>query len=119
MILSDIPDIETLVVEDLGKTLIIIDDFDMTKLGTHQKRNLSMLFRCISSHHYYYYEYLFCLVNMLRCELNRIEVHLKYRTLRKRTNIANDWWLGSKNALPLKKWRVGYGLRMLKSAASS
>ena len=51
LILTDIPDIETLVSEELGKTLIIIDDFDLTKLDNHQKRNLSMLFRYISSHH--------------------------------------------------------------------
>ena len=49
--LFDIPDVESLVVEELGKTLIIIDDFDLTKLDTIQKRNLSMLFRYISSHH--------------------------------------------------------------------
>ena len=49
--LFDIPDIESLVSEELGKTLIIIDDYDLTKLDNHQKRNLSMLFRYISSHH--------------------------------------------------------------------
>ena len=49
--LFDIPDIESIVSEDNGKTLIIIDDFDMSKLDTNQKRNLSMLFRYISSHH--------------------------------------------------------------------
>jgi len=51
LILTDIPDIESLVSEELGKTLIIIDDFDLTKLDVHQKRNMSMLFRYISSHH--------------------------------------------------------------------
>ncbi len=51
LILSEIPNIETLVVEELGKTLIILDDFDLTKLDNNQKRNLSMLFRYISSHH--------------------------------------------------------------------
>ena len=49
--LFDIPEIESIVSEDNGKTLIIIDDFDMSKLDTNQKRNLSMLFRYISSHH--------------------------------------------------------------------
>ena len=43
LILTDIPDIESLVSEELGKTLIIIDDFDLTKLDTHQKRNLSIV----------------------------------------------------------------------------
>ena len=51
LILTDIPDIETLVSDELGKTLIIIDDFDLSKLDNHQKQNLSMLFRYISSHH--------------------------------------------------------------------
>ena len=49
--LFDIPEIESIVSEDNGKTLIIIDDFDMSKLDNHQKRNLGMLFRYVSSHH--------------------------------------------------------------------
>ena len=49
--LFDIPEIETIVSEDNGKTLIIIDDWDMSKLDNHQKRNLGMLFRYVSSHH--------------------------------------------------------------------
>ena len=49
--LFDIPEIESIVSEDNGKTLIIIDDFDISKLDNHQKRNLSMLFRYVSSHH--------------------------------------------------------------------
>ena len=51
IILFDIPEIESIVSEDNGKTLIIIDDFDMSKLDNHQKRNLGMLFRYVSSHH--------------------------------------------------------------------
>jgi hypothetical protein len=40
--LFDIPEIETIVSEDNGKTLIIIDDWDRSKLDNHQKRNLGM-----------------------------------------------------------------------------
>ena len=50
-ILSDIPDPETLVDRKNGKTLLIIDDFDLTKLTKQQDQNFSQLFRYISSHH--------------------------------------------------------------------
>ena len=50
--LSDIPDdIECIIDELNGKTLLIIDDFEMSKMSNLQKTNLSMLFRYISSHH--------------------------------------------------------------------
>lgn len=51
IILNDIPDIEGLVNDKLGKTLIIIDDLDLSKLSKIQQRNISLLFRYISSHH--------------------------------------------------------------------
>lgn len=51
LILYDIPNPDTVVDEDNGKTLIIIDDFDLTKLNRTQQQNFSMLFRYISSHH--------------------------------------------------------------------
>ena len=50
-ILNDIPDPETLVAPENGKCLIIIDDFDLTKLNKLQEKHFSMLFRYISSHH--------------------------------------------------------------------
>jgi hypothetical protein len=51
--LSDhIPDdIECIVDQDNGKTLLIIDDYDMTKLYTVQTQNLSMLFKYVSRHY--------------------------------------------------------------------
>ena len=51
IILNDIPNIENIVDEKLGKTLIIIDDLDLTKVSKIQQRNISLLFRYISSHH--------------------------------------------------------------------
>lgn len=51
MILYDIPNPESIVDEENGKTLIIIDDFDLSKLNRTQSQNFSMLFRYISSHH--------------------------------------------------------------------
>jgi len=51
LILSDIPDAESLVESaEHKKTLIIIDDFDLTALNKIQQKNLSLLFRYISSH---------------------------------------------------------------------
>lgn len=51
MILHDIPDPSKMVDESNGKTLIIIDDYDLSKLNRTQSQNFSMLFRYISSHH--------------------------------------------------------------------
>jgi hypothetical protein len=50
MILNEIPEPEDLTTNDV-KTLIIIDDFEMTKLSKDSLRNLSSLFRFVSSHH--------------------------------------------------------------------
>lgn len=50
MMLSDIPEPADLVDND-KKTLIIIDDFEMTKLSKESLKNLSSLFRFVSSHH--------------------------------------------------------------------
>lgn len=50
MILSDIPEPDDLTDNDT-KTMIIIDDFEMTKISKQALQNLSSLFRFISSHH--------------------------------------------------------------------
>jgi hypothetical protein len=50
MIVTEIPDPDDLTTNDV-KTLIIIDDFEMTKLSKESLRNLSSLFRFVSSHH--------------------------------------------------------------------
>lgn len=50
MILNDIPHPDDLVETD-KKTLIMIDDFELTKLTKEQKRHLSSIFRYVSSHH--------------------------------------------------------------------
>ena len=50
MIVNDIPNVESIIDEDNKKTLIIFDDFDLTKLNRIQQQNFSMLFRYISSH---------------------------------------------------------------------
>ena len=96
LILTDIPDIETLVSEELGKTLIIIDDFDLSKLDNHQKRNLSMLFRYISSHH-------------------NISVLLSYQSffdvptiIRKTCNYFFIWKTNNVDELTVIAKRVGY-----------
>ena len=51
LILNDIPEAESMVNENNGKTLMIIDDWDMDRLNKNQTQNLSKLFRYISSHH--------------------------------------------------------------------
>lgn len=50
-IMHDIPDPESIIDEENGKTLLIIDDYDLTKLNKQQQKNFSQLFRYISSHH--------------------------------------------------------------------
>ena len=52
-ILEDIPTVDELVGEEdeSQKTLLIIDDFEMTKLSKEQLQRLSSLFRFVSSHH--------------------------------------------------------------------
>ena len=50
IILNDIPNVDNIVNPILGKTLIIIDDFDLVKLNKTQQQNISQLFRFISSH---------------------------------------------------------------------
>ena len=50
MIVTEIPDPDDLTTNDV-KTLIVIDDFEMTKLSKESLRNLSSLFRFVSSHH--------------------------------------------------------------------
>lgn len=96
LILTDIPDVETLVSEELGKTLIIIDDFDLSKLDDHQKRNLSMLFRYVSSHH-------------------NISVMLSYQSffdiptiIRKVCNYFFIWKTNNSDELTIIAKRVGY-----------
>ena len=51
LILHDIPDAESLVDPDNGKTCIIIDDYDLSKLSKVQQQRFSKLFRYIGSHH--------------------------------------------------------------------
>lgn len=51
IILNDIPDVESIICPDNGKTLIIIDDFELSKLNKIQLKNINMLFRYVSSHH--------------------------------------------------------------------
>ena len=50
MILNDIPNPEDLVTNS-KKTLITIDDFEFSKLSKESLKNLSSLFRFVSSHH--------------------------------------------------------------------
>ena len=54
-ILDDIPTVDELLSggeeEESQKTLLIIDDFEMTKLSKEQLQRLSQLFRFVSSHH--------------------------------------------------------------------
>ena len=50
MMLSDIPEPADLV-ENEVKTLIIIDDMEMSSLNKFQMKNLNSLFRFVSSHH--------------------------------------------------------------------
>jgi hypothetical protein len=50
MILNDIPDPQDLTQND-KKTMIIIDDFEMSGLPKQSLKNLSSLFRFVSSHH--------------------------------------------------------------------
>jgi|694.fasta_scaffold104995_4 GTPase SAR1 family protein len=106
LILSDIPDIETLVVEELGKTLIILDDFDLTKLDNNQKRNLSMLFRYISSHH-------------------NISVMLSYQSffdiptiIRKTCNYFFLWKTNNSDELSIIAKRVGYNKKIFQTIFS-
>jgi len=106
LILTDIPDIESLVSEELGKTLIIIDDFDLTKLDTHQKRNLSMLFRYISSHH-------------------NISVMLSYQSffdiptiIRKTCNYFFLWKTNNVDELTIIAKRTGYNKKIFQTIFS-
>ena len=52
LIITDIPSSEDIVLskEDMKKTAVIIDDFEMSKLSKVQISNLSKLFRYLSSH---------------------------------------------------------------------
>lgn len=50
LILNDIPDPQDLVINN-RKSCIIIDDFEFTKLPKESLKNLSSLFRFVSSHH--------------------------------------------------------------------
>ena len=104
--LFDIPDVESIVSEDNGKMLIIIDDFDMSKLDTNQKRNLSMLFRYISSHH-------------------NISVMLSYQSffdvlpiIRKCINVFCIWKTNNVDELGTIAKRVGYTKKIFQSIFS-
>ena len=52
LIITDIPSPEDIVLskEDMKKTAVIIDDFEMSRLNKVQVSNLSKLFRYLSSH---------------------------------------------------------------------
>ena len=104
--LFDIPEIESIVSEDNGKTLIIIDDFDISKLDNHQKRNLSMLFRYVSSHH-------------------NISVLLSYQSffdiptiIRKTCNYFFIWKTNNSDELGTIAKRVGYNKKIFQSIFS-
>ena len=104
--LFDIPEIESIVSEDNGKTLIIIDDFDMSKLDNHQKRNLGMLFRYVSSHH-------------------NISVLLSYQSffdiptiIRKTCNYFFIWKTNNSDELGTIAKRVGYNKKIFQSIFS-
>ena len=106
IILFDIPEIESIVSEDNGKTLIIIDDFDMSKLDNHQKRNLGMLFRYVSSHH-------------------NISVLLSYQSffdiptiIRKTCNYFFIWKTNNVDELGTIAKRVGYNKKIFQSIFS-
>ena len=95
-ILSDIPDVESLVNEDNGKTLILIDDWDMDSINKRQRQNLSMLFRYVSSHH-------------------NISVMMSYQSffdvptiIRKTCNYFFLWSTNNKDEMNLIAKRVGY-----------
>lgn len=101
-ILNDIPDPESLVCEDNGKTLLIIDDFDLTKLNRQQQQNFSMLFRYISSHH-------------------NISVMLSYQSffdiptiMRKTCNYFFIWKTANTDELNVIAKRVGYDKHVFK-----
>ena len=104
--LFDIPDIESIVSEDNGKMLIIIDDWDMSKLNVEQKRNISMLFRYISSHH-------------------NISVMLSYQSffdvlpiIRKCINVFCIWKTNNVDELGTIAKRVGYNKKIFQSIFS-
>ena len=104
--LFDIPDIESIVSEDNGKMLIIIDDWDMSKLNAEQKRNTSMLFRYISSHH-------------------NISVMLSYQSffdvmplIRKCINVFCIWKTNNVDELGTIAKRVGYTKKIFQSIFS-
>ena len=106
IILFDIPEIESIVSEDNSKMLIIIDDFDMSKLDTNQKRNLSMLFRYVSSHH-------------------NISVLLSYQSffdiptiIRKTCNYFFIWKTNNSDELGTIAKRVGYNKKIFQSIFS-
>ena len=104
--LFDIPEIESIVSEDNSKMLIIIDDFDMSKLDNHQKRNLGMLFRYVSSHH-------------------NISVLLSYQSffdiptiIRKTCNYFFIWKTNNVDELGTIAKRVGYNKKIFQSIFS-
>jgi hypothetical protein len=104
--LFDVPDIESIVSENNGKMLIIIDDFDMSKLDTNQKRNLSMLFRYISSHH-------------------NISVMLSYQSffdiptiIRKTCNYFFIWKTNNSDEITTIAKRTGYNKKIFQSIFS-
>lgn len=96
LILSDIPDAESLVNEDNGKTLLIVDDWDCDRLTKYQTQNLSKLFRYISSHH-------------------NISIMMSYQSffnvpiiVRKTCNYFALWKTNNKDEVNLIAKRVGY-----------
>ena len=100
IILSDIPDAESIVGPKNGKTLLIFDDFDLSKLNKIQQRNLSMLFRYISSHH-------------------NISIMLSYQSffdiptiMRKTCNYFVLWKTNNRDELNVIAKRVGYDKKM-------
>lgn len=102
VILHDIPDPDTIIDEDNGKTLLIFDDFDLTKLNKIQQQNFSMLFRYISSHH-------------------NISVMLSYQDffsvpniIRKCCNYFYVWATQNKDEISIIAKRCGYNKEVFK-----
>ena len=96
LILNDIPEAESMVNENNGKTLMIIDDWDMDRLNKNQTQNLSKLFRYISSHH-------------------NISIMMSYQSffsvptiIRKTCNYFALWRTNNRDEINLIAKRVGY-----------
>ena len=95
--LSDLPDdIEVLVNPEFKKTLIIIDDYDLTKLSKNKQKSLSMLFRYISSH---------CNISIILSYQSFFDIP---PMIRKCSDYFFLWKTNNKDEINLISKRVGY-----------